>query len=137
MGAIVLCPYCCRPAALRSTSAHLYYGRDYGPVWQCEPCEAWVGCHKGGHQPLGRLANAALRAAKQRAHAAFDPLWQAKMRQDGCAKNKARSKGYIWLAGQLGIAAQECHIGYFNEDMCARVVEVCQAVRRPSMAAAS
>lgn len=68
-----ICPYCERPAEFLASSARVYHGRDYGPVWACLPCAAWVGCHKGTTQPLGRLANAELRKAKMAAHAAFDP----------------------------------------------------------------
>lgn len=121
----VMCPYCGKAAQHRLTSSALYTsGRDYGPVWICDPCKAWVGCHKNG-QPLGRLANAELRRAKIDAHAAFDPLWQAKMRRDNVSKGKARGKGYAWLARQLGLPPQDAHIGMFDVAMCRRVIDVC------------
>lgn len=65
-----------------------------------------------------------------KAHAAFDPLWQAKIRRDGCSKSQARKAGYRWLSEQLGIPFEKTHIGYMNLDECRRVVEVCEAVRR-------
>jgi hypothetical protein len=123
----VPCPYCGGAAVFHQTSNHLY-GRDYGPVWHCAPCGAWVGCHPGG-KPLGRLANKALRDAKVAAHAAFDPLWQAKQRRDSCSKAKARGAGYKWLADQLGIDRKDCHIGMFTVEQCSKVVEVCAAFR--------
>lgn len=124
-----VCPYCGAKAVFHSTSAHVYR-RDYGPIWACDPCAAWVGCHPGTRKPLGRLADKALRDAKIRAHAAFDPLWKAKIKRDQCSKGEARSKGYAWLSQQLGIPPRDTHIGMFDAALCARVVELCQSVRR-------
>lgn len=124
------CRYCQQPARLVLIGGEGYpYGRDYGPMWVCPPCKAWVGCHPGTEKPLGGLANAELRALKIKAHAAFDPLWQGKMRRDGCSKGKARRAGYAWLAAQLGIDVKKCHIGYMNMDECQRVVQICDALR--------
>lgn len=125
---IVLCPYCDEPAMLVS-GAFIYRRRPdlaHKAMWRCGPCDAWVGCHDGTQIPLGRLANAELRLAKQAAHAAFDPLWQAKMRRDGVSKSKARKAGYSWLAEQLGIERRRCHIGMMDVDDCRRVAEICQ-----------
>lgn len=124
------CRYCQQPAALLYFGQAGYpYQRDYGPVWICIPCQAWVGCHPGTTKPLGGLANAELREWKIKAHAAFDPLWQGKIRRDGCSKGKARRAGYKWLSEQLGIPYKQTHIGYMNLDECKRVVEICGAIR--------
>lgn len=121
------CPYCIHPAPLVSGKAVYPHRCDLWSkkFYHCVPCGAWVGCHPphipgmGGGQgdgtvPLGRLANAELRAAKQAAHAAFDPLWK-----HGPLK---RREAYAWLAQQLGIRASECHIGQFDVDQCRAVV---------------
>ncbi len=47
----------------------------------------------------------------------FDPLWRD--------KKMKRKAAYTWLADQLGIHVNDCHIGMFDVDMCRRVVEVC------------
>lgn len=127
----VICDYCGQPAVLLKDSASLYHGRDFGPVWHCAPCEAWVGCHKNSptFAPLGRLANAFLRAHKQLAHAAFDPLWEAKLRRDGCSKSAARKAAYAWLAGKMGIPVGECHIGMFDAARCMEAVRICRSIR--------
>jgi hypothetical protein len=124
----VECPYCNKPAVLRLSSAHLYHGRDYGPVWQCLPCEAWVGTHKDskGYAPLGRLANAELRMAKMAAHAVFDPIWESLREKENIPRNTARRQTYFWLSQQLGIAIRDCHIGMFDVEQCKRVVEICE-----------
>jgi len=96
-------------------------------IWICRPCNAYVGVHKNNQEyiPLGRLANAELRSWKEKAHSAFDPMWKAKIRRDGCSKSKARKAGYKWLADQLGIKASDCHIGEFDIDSCKKVIKAC------------
>jgi hypothetical protein len=121
-----ICPYCNSAAELMRDSTPVY-GMDYGPVWICRPCNAWVGVHKDSPRfaALGRLANAELRKAKTAAHDAFDRLWQAKIQREGCSRKTARRAGYRWLAEQLGIPGKECHIGMFDVATCRRVVEIC------------
>ncbi len=123
------CPYCQGTVTLHQSSDHIYR-RDYGPVWQCEDCKAYVGCHKGTTEPLGRLADAELRTAKKAAHTAFDPLWEQKIKRHSVSKKTARNAGYEWLAGQLEIDKNDCHIGMFDPAMCKRVAEVCAPYRR-------
>ena len=123
------CPYCYSDASL-VTGKHIYPHRAdlHGLMfWACKPCDAYVGCHKkhalmviagrrvvsDGTVPLGRLANAELRKAKQAAHAAFDPMWKE--------QGMSRREAYSWLAHQLGIRVDDCHIGEFNVDQCNRV----------------
>jgi len=97
--------------------------------WLCQ-CGAYVGIHRGTLKPLGSPAGKATRDARSAAHAAFDPLWQRKMRKEGCKQQVARNKGYAWLAGQLGIDRKDCHIGMMDAPTARRVVEICQNVGR-------
>lgn len=116
----VICDYCGEPAE-QVTGADIYPHRpdlSHKVFYQCKPCGARVGCHPGGDMPLGRLANAELRRAKNAAHNSFDPLWKS------C--RMTRSDAYEWLARELGIAKRDCHIGMFDVAMCRRVVEVCR-----------
>lgn len=91
--------------------------------WCCVHCDAWVGCHRGTTKPLGRLANAELRQAKQDAHVAFDALW----RRTTPAGTFDRGGAYTWLAQQLDIERADCHIGMMDVEQCRRVVEICEA----------
>ncbi|WP_369788361.1 zinc-finger-containing protein [Rouxiella sp. WC2420] len=117
----VICDYCGNDAAF-VTGRKIYPHRpDLFSLqfYQCEPCKAHVGCHKDSNGvPLGRLANAELRAAKSKAHAAFDPIWKG--------RTMSRKNAYGWLATELGILAKDCHIGMFNIEMCERVVATCE-----------
>jgi hypothetical protein len=117
----IWCPYCNRRAKLTS-SKRVYGGRDYGPIYLCEPCGAWVGCHKGTTNPLGTLANEQLRAARKAAHTAIDPLWKN--------SDQSRASVYKWLASQMGIARKTCHVAMFNEDQCLQAIEICHKYNR-------
>lgn len=127
----VFCQYCRMPAEL--VNASVVYGRPgFGRLWYCEACQAWVGVHKtGGHdRPMGTLANAELRGLRNRAHRAFDPLWEAAMRKKGYKKNEARRRAYKWLAGKMGIEnIDDCHIGLFGSSQCLAVIEICSSIR--------
>lgn len=125
------CPYCGKTSEKVGGDVIYPHRSDlrHKTFYRCQPCGAWVGCHDGTEKPLGRLANAELRTAKSDAHAAFDPLWKAKMRLHGCKKHEARGKGYAWLADQLGIERDACHIGMFDVELCQRTVAVCAALR--------
>ncbi|EQA97116.1 zinc-finger-containing protein [Sphingobium sp. HDIP04] len=99
--------------------------------WRCG-CGAYCGVHAGTLKSLGRPAGKATRDARQAAHAAFDPLWERKMRRDGVSKQRARGAGYKWLASQIGIAPKDCHIGDMDRATALKVVEVCQNIGRKS-----
>lgn len=138
----VFCPYCNKHAVL--VDSECVYAQSYGLIWLCTPCLAWVGVHKGTHRPLGRLANKELRQWKQRAHAAFDPLWQEKWKRR-CAggmgksgkpggthykKAYARMSGYKWLAEAMDIDRKDCHIGMFDIEQCQQVIQICSKYYR-------
>jgi len=117
-----ICPYCERKSVY-ADSAEVYNGKSYGMIYLCRPCDAYVGTHKNSKKPLGRLADAELRKWKRKAHNAFDPLWEFKTKR--MAKHIARNNAYRWLAVQLKIDRDACHIGKFDIDMCKKVIAIC------------
>jgi hypothetical protein len=128
------CDYCAQPAALVTGDVIYPHRPDlaHKQFLHCAPCKAWVGCHPGTTNPLGRLANAELRAAKIAAHDAFDPIWKARFaeksqRDSGYTRGMARGGRYKKLAELMGISKKECHIGMFDVDQCRRVVEICSS----------
>jgi len=107
------CPYCGNPTKLVDDTQ--IYGRSYGTkCYVCEPCGAWVGCHKGTDKALGRIANKELRELKHQAHEAFDPLWK-----DGYM---SRTDAYAALAYSLGLDIEHTHIGMFDEVLCKKAI---------------
>lgn len=119
---VVSCPYCGKKAKLVDGNVIYPHRKDLADLkfYQCAPCDAYVGCHKMSNhtwtnrKPLGRLANAELRAAKSKAHEAFDPIWH-----EGFMN---RGEAYAWLAEQLNIPKSQCHIGMMDVDDCMRVI---------------
>ena len=117
----VSCTYC-------GKGAGLFAGKEVYPhrpelaerhFWVCcWPCDAWVGCFDRGDrdEPMGALADEALRDARRAAHAAFDPLWQ-----QGALTREA---AYEWLAGALAIPVLRCRIGRMDLADCSRIVEL-------------
>ena len=122
------CPYCQALVELRPSSAFIYNGTNYGPVYACTrypACDAFVGCHPGTHKALGRLADSTLRYWKKKAHAALDPLWQHRWRTRGGMKAAARGAAYSFLSRRMGLPPAEVHIGMFDVPRCQQVVEIC------------
>lgn len=111
------CPYCgCKSKLVKGDVIYPHRQDLYKlNFYMCEynHDRAYVGCHKGSSNPLGRLASAELRKLKSEAHQAFDPIWRQKY--------MTRSEAYQWLADSLGIPKPHCHIGMFDESTCKRV----------------
>lgn len=57
--------------------------------------------------------------AREMAHKAFDPIWRRRY--------MTRSEAYLWLALQLGIPVDDCHMGMMTNAECQRVIEVSKA----------
>lgn len=114
----VYCDYCGRQA--KYVDSRVVYGKSYGMIYLCRPCEAYVGCHGKGDTPKGRLANAELRRWKIAAHNAFDPLWKY-----GPFRGR-RNSAYAWLAEQMGLPKEKTHIGMFDVAECQQVTQICK-----------
>ena len=113
------CPVCGGTLTLKSSR--------YGPFYGCSGyprCDVTVGAHPDG-APLGTPATATMKAARIRAHAAFDQLWKPLL--GTMSKQRARGRAYRFLQRALDLPEGKCHIGMFDEAMCDRVVEVCRA----------
>lgn len=127
-----ICPYCGGDAVLVRGSViwptHNDLDLHEKRYWFCAGDRAWVGCHKSTERPLGTLADAQLRKARERAHKAFDPIWQEKARRKNIAPMHARGKGYRWLGEMMKLKPGAMHIGMLDLAQCARVVEICQPV---------
>lgn len=106
------CPYCLKETKYVDSS--VIYGRSYGMIYLCKPCDAYVGVHKDTDKALGRLANKELRYWKKEAHKYFDMIWQNGL--------KKRKSCYAWLSDMLGTKPEETHIGMFDVKQCQDVV---------------
>lgn len=110
-----ICRYCGSKVVLTDSSK--IYGKDYGKIYLCTNCNAFVGVHKKSDKPLGTLANSILRAKRKETHQVFDKFWKD--------NNMSRTEGYKWLSRQMGLPYQSTHIGYFELEECQRVIDLC------------
>lgn len=110
------CAYCGNAVTRSGSSAHLYSGKDFGPVLECRPCSAYVGC---GLRSGGVPANRADRELRKHGHMMFDVIWKH--------GHMSRTGAYRWLAGELGIPWREAHFSMMTGDLLLKAVEVATA----------
>lgn len=127
-----ICRYC--GGVIRMVPAEQIYGMTAAKrlglvgenIYQCQNCNARVGCHKGTMRPLGDVANEALRLKRIETHHVFDAYWKS--------QNMTRSGAYRWLSQQMRIPAKQAHIGGFEMDQCQQVIDMCGAQLRQEAA---
>lgn len=127
-------PICveCTALAEQVDSSVIYPHRPdlHGRVmFRCQ-CGAYVGAHPGTDVPLGYPAGPATRALRSQVHKLFDPLWEAKMKRDNLRKGKAREDGYRWLAEQLHIAREDCHVSHFDAALCRQAIAILEPIHK-------
>lgn len=115
----VECSYCGGDAVFMISSRHVYR-HDYGPIYDCRPCDAYVGAHPDG-TPKGTPANKVLRAARRACHEAFDPLWQS--------GEMTRSDAYRWLSDAMGLPRSKAHIGMLDLLGCKNLLAKLNSLR--------
>lgn len=106
------CGDCGAGMTLRSSPKypHPFYGCDAFPT-----CRGTHGAHPDG-SPKGRPADAPTRAARIRAHKAFDLIWKTKI-------VPRRTDAYRWLREQMGLSKAQAHISMFTSEQCEEVVK--------------
>lgn len=124
MRAPSICRYC--GGVIRRVSAQKVYGDAAASrlkLWdelfyQCQNCNARVGCHRGTTRPLGNVANEVLRLKRMETHQVFDAFWKH--------RRMSRTAAYKWLAEQMKLPAEKAHIGGFEMDQCQQVIDICR-----------
>jgi len=128
---IVKCPYCGAHAALRPASVvHGELAQPDTKLWVCTrypKCDSYVGVHQRTNEPLGTLADKALRRKRIAAHSVFNQLTSIGM---------SRRQSYKWLQAKFALNDEQAHIGMFSSYMCDEVITECkQALRNNNIAA--
>lgn len=111
--------------------------------WLCV-CGAYCGCHKtkkGDYKrPLGRTANKQLRGARSHCHKIFDPIWKSApdlpcySESEKTTKSRtiiqraARRRTYAFMAEQMDMTEEECHIGMMDLNECRAFYRICRGV---------
>ena len=116
---IVNCGECGAPMRLRETKK--YWTRDGEPK-KFFGCSRWPECNgiHGAHPdgtPLGIPANAVTKAARIRAHDAFDRLWKDE------TSPLTRKQAYAWMQAAMGLTKEQAHIGNFDLIQCDTLIE--------------
>lgn len=121
-----VCPYCNSKTEFIDSS--FIYGKSYGMIYICKPCDAYVGVHKGTDQAKGSLANKVLRKYRKLAHEHFDKIAKTdiinKIFPEHIESLSNRKKSYLWLSKKMGISEELCHIGMMNEVQCITVANI-------------
>ncbi|BAQ44359.1 zinc-finger-containing protein [Methylobacterium aquaticum] len=136
-------PICCGRDARLTDGTEIYPHRAEPaiadkPMWVCDDCGAYVGCHPTTTVALGTLAGPELRRLRRRVHLVIDPIWRAAHRiapyanaprkaREGIQR-RARQRVYEFLADRLGIPCAECHVAMFDAARCGAAVKAMQHV---------
>lgn len=118
-----ICRYC--GGVIRLVPAEVVYrgssdrlGMKNEKIYQCQNCNARVGCHKGTNRPLGNVANEVLRLKRIETHQVFDSFWKR--------RGMSRTAAYKWLAEKMNLSAETAHIGGFEMDQCQQAIDFCR-----------
>ncbi len=126
-----------KPRGWTGKSRWTYLCENYGTG-----CRGKVSAHPDG-RPTGPPAPQQIRTLRSRCHEeAFDPLWKDAEkiydikeeadsgRRDAIARIRftARKRAYAWLAIQLGMTHEKCHIGQITDaETLDKIYELCRA----------
>ena len=118
-----ICRYC--GGTIRLVPAASIYGESTErlgmtneKIYQCQNCNARVGCHKGTTRPLGNVANEVLRLKRIETHQIFDQFWRS--------HGMSRTQAYKWLAKEFALPENCAHIGGFEMEQCQKLIERCR-----------
>ena len=122
-----ICRYCGGEVRLVSASkvngpaAAARLGIERQSFYQCQNCNARVGCHPGSTRPLGNLANEALRMKRMEPHHVFASFWKE--------RGMSRTQAYKWMAKKMRLSEELAHIGGFEIDRCQKLIKLCEKER--------
>lgn len=111
----------CGREAYRTDGAEIYPHRPdlhHKIMWACI-CGAYCGSHENTGEPLGYPCGWHTRQARMAAHEAFDRLWKH--------GPPTRPEAYAWLAHEMGLPPEQCHIGMMTEEQARRVVQLAKS----------
>lgn len=117
------CPYCDKESDL--VSSDVIHQEEHGMIYYCKDCDAAVGTLYGD-QALGCLAKKHLRDQRRYCFKLLDQLIDKKISFGKIKRRTAKNRMNSWICKLLNITKVECHIGYWNEDQCRKVIEECK-----------
>jgi hypothetical protein len=124
----VPCHYCDNSALLVSGKVVHIHNQDLWNkmFWYCNGGHtphnpAYVGTHSD-NRPLGTLADMETRKWRLQAHNFFDILWEH--------NHVGRTEAYRWLADEMNMTKDECHMGMMDAEQCKEVVRCIPAIKK-------
>lgn len=129
----IKCPYCgsqafLRPASVLKKQDPKYANEKFYVCARYPFCDSYVRAHADSQMPMGTLANKALRRKRRDAHIALQSLLDSGL--------MTKKEAYRWLQVQMGLPADEAHIGKFSERRCEEVIRLCRRFLPPKSSAA-
>jgi len=124
------CPYCKSKTDYSKSSAEVYNGQDFGPIFICRPCKAWVGAHKDREEPMGMVCKSDDKLSRVITHAYFDPLWQPASKYQIF---KTRAQAYEMFAREMKLPPALAHIGCLTISECVKLQAICKRLLKEKM----
>lgn len=87
----------------------VYAPNRWGSHWKCPEAGCTVRCWGGDTSSPG---DAETFEERKLTHAAFDPLWQAKL------VFRRRADAYVWMQGKMNLGPRDGHIGMMSAEQC-------------------
>lgn len=117
MASVPNCLHCNVPARLTTGKEVYPHRRELHdkPIYICDKCGAYGGCHPNSKRPLGQPANKQTRRLRMFVHELLDPMWK---RLSKSRRKRGRHIVYHWLGQQMGLERKQTHVGSFTEEQC-------------------
>lgn len=118
-GVTIKCAECGADMVQRTSKFGPFYGCSRFPL-----CRGTHGANKLTGAPLGTPADTATKAARVKAHAAFDRLWRGK------DSAMSRTDAYAWLASVMKLSVDDAHIARFTAAQCEQITTIVEEYLR-------
>ena len=111
------CDHCgCSSVSLLKNEVKTKKG-TYLNSWKCNRCHSRVSCHPGTNIPMGHMTDTRGRMMRKFLHNIFDELWQKQY--------MSRDEAYEWLAIELLIKRENCHISRLTKEQLQIAINIC------------
>lgn len=106
---------CCGSSDIKVSSAGKL--SDYPFFARCNSCNATASVNHA-NKPVGTFADKSTRKLRDIAHKEFDRIWRNSINET------SRDDAYEWLAKELMIPLDLCHLSFMGKDALKKVIEV-------------
>jgi uncharacterized Zn finger protein (UPF0148 family) len=115
----IACPECAAPLILKQGKHGTFYGCSR---WRWTGCTGTHSAHQGSGKPMGVPAKQEVKAARHKAHTAFDALWMT--------GQMSRKRAYEWMQKIMNLTKRDSHIAKFDLAQCERLITEIHRLRK-------